>query len=196
MAINKVKDGKLLYHLTKLSNLDSIIKNKLLPRKIMVQKKFSFSDVADREIISKRQELGLDLYTPFHFHPYSSFDVAVKKTYKNQKFIYICILRNFAEKSEFKILPRHPLNLENCLLMDYNEGFNTIDWETMHSKGRCDDYAKQVKMAECLTDKNISAENFQCIYVKDNDTKYLVEKSLKNNGIIKRPPYVDVAKWL
>lgn len=79
--------------------------------------------------------------------------------------------------------------------MNYEEGFNAIDWNVMHIKGREDDYAKKVKMAECLTNLSISAEFFHCIYVEDNKTKQLVEKSLKENGIIKKPPYVDIAKW-
>ncbi|WP_297417309.1 DarT ssDNA thymidine ADP-ribosyltransferase family protein [Clostridium sp.] len=196
MGINNVKQGKLIYHLTKLSNLDSILEYGLLPRKTIVEKNIGFSDVANQEIISKRTELGLDIYTPFHFHPYSSFDVAVKNTYGNEVFIYICISRSDAEYNEFKILPRHPLNMEECKLMDYKEGFDNIDWDTMQSKGREDDYAKKVKMAECLTELAVPANVFQCIYVKDDETKNIVEKKLKDHGITDKPPYVDVMPWV
>ena len=102
MGINNVKQGKLIYHLTKLSNLDSILKYGLLPRKYIINNNISFGDVADKKIISKRALLGLDIYTPFHFHPFSSFDVAVKNTYSNEKFIYICYssLFSLCKKSE------------------------------------------------------------------------------------------------
>ncbi|GAA0753545.1 DarT ssDNA thymidine ADP-ribosyltransferase family protein [Clostridium sartagoforme] len=196
MGIKDTKKGKLIYHLTKLSNLDSILENGLLPRKTIIEEKMAFGDVANHEIISKRTELGLDIYTPFHFHPYSSFDVAVKNTYENEDFIYICISRSDAEYNNFKILPRHPLNMEECKLMDYAEGFEAIDWDTMHSKGRDDDYAKKVKMAECLTELTVPVECFQCIYVKDDETKKLVEKKLKDHGITEKPPYVDVMPWV
>lgn len=79
--------------------------------------------------------------------------------------------------------------------MDYEEGFEAIDWDTMHSKGREDDYAKKVKMAECLTDLRIPAEVFHCIYVKNDETKLLVEKSLEEYEITKKPPYVNVMPW-
>lgn len=77
MGIENVKQGKLIYHLTKLSNLDSILELGLLPREDMLKKNISFDDVANKEIITKRSMLGLNKYTPFHFHPFSSFDVAV-----------------------------------------------------------------------------------------------------------------------
>lgn len=196
MAISNVKQGKLIYHLTKLSNLDSILEYGLLPRKTIIEENVAFSDVANHKIISKRTELGLDIYTPFHFHPHSSFDIAVKNTYEKEVFIYICISRSDAEYNDFKILPRHPLNMEECTLMNYQEGFESIDWDTMQSKGREDDYAKKVKMAECLTELTIPASDFKCIYVKDEETKIIVEKKLKDYGITEKPPYVDVMPWV
>ena len=69
MGIETAKTGKLLYHLTKLSNLESIIQQGMLPRKYILENGIRFGDIADGQIISKRQELGLDIYTPFHFHP-------------------------------------------------------------------------------------------------------------------------------
>lgn len=196
MGIADTKDGKLLYHLTKLSNLDSILQHGLLPRKNIRDNMICFADVADKNIITKRTELGLDNYTPFHFHPYSAFDVAVRNTYKDDKLIYICIHRSYARNNNFKILIRHPMNLDKCKLMKYNEGFEAIDWDTMHIKGRNDDYAKHVKMAECLTNKPIYANDFQCISVKDDEIEQYVKKKLKEYDINIKPPYVDQVKWL
>ena len=76
--MGKIQSGQLLYHLTKLSNLDSIIEHGLVSRGILERNGAAFADVADPEIMRKRKEFGLDTYIPFHFHPYSSFDVAVK----------------------------------------------------------------------------------------------------------------------
>lgn len=90
-----------------------IINHGLLPRRRLIEQKMLFGDVADQQIISKRQELGLDIYTPFHFHPYSAFDVAVKNTYPTDKFVYICIRRALAEFNDFKILVKHPLSQQN-----------------------------------------------------------------------------------
>lgn len=93
MGIEIAKNQNLLYHLTKLSNLKSIINHGMLPRRKVMEQRIQFGDIADAQIISKRQELGLDIYTPFHFHPYSAFDVAVKHTYQNEDMIYMCISR-------------------------------------------------------------------------------------------------------
>lgn len=196
MGLEGVRDKKLLYHLTKVDNMKAIIKNGLLPRRYLLEHNMLFGDVADSEIISKRQELGLDKYIPFHFHPYSAFDVAVRNTYSTETFVYICIKRALAEFNNFKVLPRHPLSKQECDLCDYNVGINSIDWDTMETTGLKDEYSRTVKMAECLTDKRIPAELFQCVYVPDNKTKLYIEKLFKENEIIEQPPYVNVqSKW-
>lgn len=195
--MSSIKEKKLLYHLTRLSNLDSIIEHGLVSRKLVKNNDVKFFDIADQEIISKRTNLGLDEYTPFHFHPYSSFDVAVKNTYSNEEFIYICIQRDLAKSKNFKILPRHPLNTEkNFQLYDYEEGFKAIDWDTMHTTGTENPYVKSVKMAECLTQQILPAEFFHCIYVKSEETRVAVKRKLESKGIISTPPYVSVGRWL
>lgn len=100
MGLKDAKEGKLLYHLTELKNLESIIDFGLVPRKILRENTVTFGDVADPEIIRKRESLGLDGYIPFHFHPYSAFDVAVKKTHAGEEMIYICITRNLARRNK------------------------------------------------------------------------------------------------
>lgn len=192
MGIESAKEGKLLYHLTKLDNLESIIKNGLLSRKKVIEKHIGFEDIANAEIISKRTELGLDVYTPFHFHPYSAFDVSVKKTYRGQDMIYLCVDREMAKLCKFKILPIHPLSSEECVLYEYDEGFEKIDWDTMTEKNRIDDYAKHVKMAECLTEKVITICAIKCIYVASEDVKKKTLNILTENGIDCKPPYVNL----
>lgn len=195
MGIGNTKNGKLLYHLTELDNLDSILKNGLCSRKIVKANNVSFADVADQEIITKRTMLGLDEYVPFHFHPYSSFDVAVKNTYSDKEFIYICITRELAQFNKFKILPEHPLSIDDCKLLEYDDGFNKIDWDTMHTLGTYDEYTKHVKMAECLTNLRVIAKHFNSICVRNEEIKLQVEKKLKLNNIVNQPPYVNVQKW-
>ncbi|WP_391207696.1 DarT ssDNA thymidine ADP-ribosyltransferase family protein [Psychrobacillus sp. L4] len=196
MAIGNIKEGRLLYHLTRLSNLDSILEHGLVSRKLVKDNDVKFFDIADQEIISKRTELGLDEYTPFHFHPYSSFDVAVKNTYVDEEFIYICIRRELAKDNNFKVLPRHPLTNEEFRLYDYEEGLNAIDWVTMHTLGTEDRYTKNVKMAECLTPLIVPAKLFHCIYVKNEETRADVKERLQSSGISKTPPFVDIGRWL
>ncbi|GFI45294.1 hypothetical protein IMSAGC019_00604 [Lachnospiraceae bacterium] len=192
MGIETAKTGKLLYHLTELNNLSSIIKYGMLPRKTIIMLGIKFGDIADAQIITKRQQLGLDMYTPFHFHPYSAFDIAVKHTHQGEDFIYLCIDRECAKLNGFKILPKHPLSTQECKLYDYDEGFSLVDWDTMMSINRVDDYAKQVKMAECLTEKVIPINAFTCMYVASEQVKERVIEILNNNDIDFPPPYINV----
>lgn len=192
MGLKDVKEGKLLYHLTKLDNIDNIIANGLLPRRYLMENNLCFGDVADPQIINKREELGLDKYTPFHFHPYSAFDVAVKNKYPDDKFVYICIKRALASFNNFKILIKHPLSQSECILYDYCDGMDKIDWDTMRTVGTIDEYSRNVKMAECITEKCIPAELFQCIYVSDIETKQYIEKLFRDKGIMEHPPYVNI----
>ena len=192
VGLNNVKEGKLLYHLTKLSNMESVITEGLLPRRYLSNHKRQFDDVADPQIINKRKELDLDGYIPFHFHPYSAFDVAVKNTFSDDKFVYICIRRALAEFNNFKILVRHPLSQDDCVLYDYDEGIDKIDWETMKTAGTTDEYSRNVKMAECIAKKCIPPELFQCVYVPDLETKKYIEKLFLDQEIYEQPPYVDI----
>lgn len=160
MGLENVKSGKLLYHLTELKNLESIIRFGLVPRKVLQENTVIFEDIANPEIIVKRERLGLDEYIPFHFHPYTAFDLAVKKQHANDEMMYICISRELARRNNFKILPKHPLSLENCQLYDYEEGFKRIDWDTMAKVGLSDQVSKQTKMAECLSAKVIPVDCF------------------------------------
>lgn len=192
MGIETAKNQNILYHLTKLSNLESIIEHGMLPRRKVIEQRLQFGDIADAQIISKRQELGLDIYTPFHFHPYSAFDVAVKHTYRNEDMIYLCITRRKAQLDNYKILPKHPLSVSECQLYNYDEGFERIDWETLQEKNRLDGYAKQVKMAECLTEKTIYINEFYCMYVKSNIVRDKVLRILNDNGVDFPPPNIYI----
>ena len=192
MGIETAKTGKLLYHLTKLENLESIIENGLLPRNEVIKRGIKFGDIANADIISKRTELGLYLYTPFHFHPYSAFDVAVKHTYQGQDMIYLCLDRELAIQNHFKILPMHPLSADECILYKYDEGFQKIDWDTLVEKNRVDEYAKHVKMAECLTENTIPINWFKCIYVPSENIKEKTLCILRENGVDFPPPYINV----
>lgn len=109
----------------------------------------------------------------------------------NDKFVYICIKRALAEYNEFEILIKHPLSQQDCELYKYEEGIEKIDWETMEKVGATDEYSKNVKMAECITEKCIPAELFQCVYVPDEETKQYIEKLFLEKGITEHTPYVN-----
>ena len=62
--------GKLIYHITSIDNLPSILKFGLLSRKCILQNHdIHFTDIADPEILSKRERYkeALSQYVLFHF---------------------------------------------------------------------------------------------------------------------------------
>lgn len=173
----KIKDGKLLYHLTHINNLDSIIENGLLSRNQVIQRGLLNQDIANHDILEIRGLNHLDNYVLFHFHPYTAFDNAVRGEYGAENFVYIVVYRSYAEYSNFQIIPRHPLNGE-FELCDYNEGMNRIDWETMERKKKdfppTDwDYAKEVKMAECISCNPIPSQDFAYIFCNERHVEGL-----------------------
>lgn len=184
----KIKEGKLLYHITKLKNLNSIIQHGLLCRKDLQKKQMLFSDIADQNIIEERKDLNE--YIPFHFHPDTPFDVAVKNNYKDS-FVYICIKREYARKNGFLICTSHPLNKKNTLF-SYDDGMKEIDWEIMETLESSFSYDPQVRMAECLSKYAIPIEDVHEIGVKNEDDKYIVMKMFEN---IASAPYINVRKW-
>lgn len=195
MSLATAKSGKLLYHLTKFSNLESILAEGLLSRSLLLEDQINFEDVADNEIINKRTRMRLDRYVPFHFHPYSAFDYAVKNSH-DEEFIYICISRDFAKNNDFKILPLHPLTTAStCDIYEYSEGFNLIDWEAMSQKGNHDAYVKNVKMAECLSEEIVDANDFYCIYVRDEGLVESVIELLEEYGL-ENIINVYTAQWI
>ncbi|MCY7022678.1 DarT ssDNA thymidine ADP-ribosyltransferase family protein [Streptococcus sanguinis] len=167
----KIKDGKLLYHLTHVDNLDSIIENGLLSRNQVIQRGLLNQDIANHDILESRQLNHLDDYVLFHFYPNTAFDNAVRYKYGAENFVYIAVYRSYAEYSRFQIVPRHPLNGE-FELCDYNEGMNRIDWETMERRMNevvptDQGYAKEVKMAECISSEPILPQDFAYIYCNE-----------------------------
>jgi hypothetical protein len=189
-AIN-ARDGKLLYHLTALDNLPSIIENGLLPRSVLLNNNVPFCDVANSAIIFERQDL--DKYTPFHFHPRTPFDYAVKLNNPNISFVYLCLQRDIAKDNDFLILPQHPLSTLKPQLYNYEEGFSLIDWDAMAQSSSFSSTAHSTHMAECLTEKPIPVNCIQQIGVKDEQTKYIVEEMLQDvDGTL---PYINIQPW-
>jgi len=156
-----IKDQKLLYHLTSLNNLGSILRAGLQPRARLK----GFSDVADHEILQKRSALGLENYVPFHWFSRNPFDGGVQSTRRNESFVMITVQRTLASQKNWKVIPRHPLANDNIQLMDYAEGFQAIDWEAMNRRDYHDPHSKSVCMAECLSPTVVPVDKFFAIYV-------------------------------
>jgi hypothetical protein len=154
-----IKDGKLLYHLTSLKNLEGILRKGLVPRSMLD----NFVDVADTEIIEQRKRLSINDYVPFHFFARNPFDGSVQKSHPDEQFVYITIARTTARTLKFQILPKHPLAMDQLVIYDFDTGMASIDWNMMDRRDYRDRNCKLVCLAECIYKGILKSEHFHSI---------------------------------
>lgn len=173
------RDGKLLWHLTALENLESIFQNGLLSRKKLNE--ISFTDIANPAILDCRSRFGLEHYIPFHFMQKTPFAGGVMKDHNEKAFVYLTLQRTKAKTNNFKIITKHPLNEGAEFYDNYDAGIAAIDWELMEDTNRdCRIHeVKETCMAECVCHfERLDISDFFCIYTKNNNDMQIVE-SLK-----------------
>ncbi|ASC94781.1 DarT ssDNA thymidine ADP-ribosyltransferase family protein [Sulfurospirillum diekertiae] len=190
-----IKEGKLLYHLTSLSNIESILLNGLQSRAIVT----NFKDIADPDIVKFRDENNILNSVPFHFFLGSPFAGRAQMNNPTEEFIYITIHRDTAKKSNFKIIPTHPKHMNPLKIYNYDEGFKIIDWELMETRKYDNPECKEVCMAECISPSSvIQADQFHSIIVKSDDVKKhiesLCEKLFSHNCKAKLNIFINVSK--
>jgi hypothetical protein len=174
-----IKTQSLLYHLTDIQNLESILTDGLKPRSELT----GFSDVADPDILEKRKKLKLEEHVPFHFFGGNPFDGGVQIASEGGRFVLITITRAHAKSNNWKVIPRHPLAGDDIELMDYDEGFASIDWAKMNERDYTDPGSKSICMAECLSSNTVASSRFFSIYVKDAVVAREVRELLNKAGL-------------
>ncbi|MCZ4337876.1 DarT ssDNA thymidine ADP-ribosyltransferase family protein [Shewanella colwelliana] len=157
-----IKQQKLIYHMTDMRNLDSILCEGIKPRSQLT----GFSDVADHEILAKRKRFRLDEKVPFHFFVNNPFDGGVVKAHPTKTFVILGISRAHSQAQNWEVIPRHPLANEAISLMTYDEGMEAIDWVAMNKRDYSDANSKSVCMAECLAPGIVDASHIHSIFVK------------------------------
>ena len=173
--VKSIKDQKLLYHLTSVENLDGIFKDGLKPRAGLS----GFKDVADAEILKKRQALQLDNYVPFHWFAKNPFDGSVRRNRPEAQFVLISVYRSTARQYGWKIIPRHPLAGDSIQLLDYEQGFEAIEWDVMSSRDYLDPHCKSICMAECLAPGVVKPEAFFKIFTPSEEVDALCVAKLQ-----------------
>lgn len=167
-----IREQKLIYHLTDVDNISSVLDRGLLPRAQLKD----FSDVADPEILERRQKMSLEQWVPFHFFARNPFDGRVKQDHPALKFALIAVKRSTARASNWSVIPRHPLAGGSIQLMSYDEGFEAIDWKKMNERNYADSECKSICMAECLAPGPVTPELFSNIFVHDEETRVRVHE--------------------
>lgn len=177
--IRNIKEQKLLYHLTSVENLDGIFQGGLKPRTELT----AFKDIADSEILKKRKALELDSYVPFHWFAANPFDGSVQRNNPDVKFVLISVYRSTAQKNGWKVIPRHPLANDSIQLLDYDEGFEAIDWEVMNSREYHDAHCKSICMAECLAPCIVKPNSFLKIFTPNEEVEALCAAKMREAGV-------------
>lgn len=158
-----IKQQKLLYHLTSLRNVGSILDGGLKPRADL----HTFHDVADANILVGRRKYQLQTCVPFHWFANNPFAGRVQKDSPSELFVLITVRREHAERNNWKILPQHPLTGPDASPYDYREGFDKIDWTLMQKRNYHESDCKSACMAECLSPAAVSSSKFYIVFVPD-----------------------------
>ena len=190
--------GRLLYHITHLKNLSSILKYGLMPRRELVANKYSFVDIADPDILSKREEYqaALSQFVLFHFYPKNPFDCAVCNSHGSENMAIIAIKRSLYRKYDFHIIPSHPLNSNTPDIFSYEDGITCIQWNILDRTGGIDrDYRnpdiRKACMAECISTYTIPPDDFSFIYVCTNQAKCKILSMNNSDSVnIQIAPYM------
>ena len=179
--------GKLLYHITHISNIPSILKYGLMPRKELEKQGIvDFYDIADHEILSKREtyKRALSEYLPFHFYSKNPFDGQACKTYGAGNMAMITISRDLHQQYEFYIIPSHPLDKDEPDIYPYDEGFRLIHWDILDRKSGRDYRDPEIKkacMAECVMKYTIPCQAFHCIFVANEEGQQKILQAPNSN---------------
>ncbi|MGG7074355.1 DarT ssDNA thymidine ADP-ribosyltransferase family protein [Campylobacter mucosalis] len=176
------KEGKLLYHLTAIDNIENIIKSGLLPRNELQKKNISFQDTANQEILQRRSDKNLGDFVPFHFFIKNPYDGAQLKGYADKHWVYIVVYRpRDKEKHNWHIIPKHPLSEASHTLdiESYDDGFDKIDWELVAKRDYHDQECKKACMCEALHYGAIPTSSFFKIVCKTDEDKQKIDIILK-----------------
>jgi hypothetical protein len=177
--MTSIRDQKLIYHLTSLRNLGSILDSGLQPRSALS----GFHDVANAEILAGRQAHQLENYVPFHWFAKNPFDGRVQIDRPDEDFVLIAVHRSLARARNWKVIPRHPLGNGSPLVLDYEAGFDQIDWNTMDRRDYQDHECKSICMAECLSPQPVLVESFYMIFVPNGTVAVIVANELECRDI-------------
>ncbi len=181
-------EGKLLYHITHIDNFPSILENGLMSRKKLLEAGTRFIDVANPDILSKRENYReqLSQFVLFHFYPRNPFDGAVCKEYGSENMVIITIWRSDYKQHNFFIIPSHPLDRDTPKLYPYEEGFRQIKWDILDMQTGRDYHNAEIRkacMAECVLDYVIFPKEFAYVYVKTENVKAKILAMKHSNKI-------------
>lgn len=179
--------GKLLYHITHIDNLPSILEKGLLSREMLKRQEISFVDLSHRKELDQGEEYQRRIvkYVPFYFfatNPFHSLACRDPKTREldSENRVIIAVYRSTLEKSA-EIIPIQPTSENAPEIYSYSNGFSRINWEILDNPEHDirDSEVKRSCLAECIVEGSVNPNLFIWIYVKSEDAK----EKLLNSGV-------------
>ena len=182
-------EGKLIYHITSIDNLPFILKYGLLSRELINKKNIGFTDVADPEILNRREQYteALSQYVLFHFFAKNPFDGAVCDRYGSENMVIIAVRRSICDKRGYRVIPSHPLDSDMPNIYSYKDGFEKVRWDILDDQAHRDYHDQTVRkacMAECIVRDLVPVSDFAFIYVNNMKAKNQILK-MDNSFTIK-----------
>lgn len=165
------RDGKYLYHLSSIENIPQIAAHGILSRYDLTRRRIRFVDIADSDILTKRQRYSLDRMVPFHFFVKNPFDYKVVFDNPDTHFCILAVSRLLAIRQQWQIITRHPLSGdEEPQLLDWDSGCQSIAWDQLAPGNRdYNDHAcKMACMAEALSPHAVPLSDVSMIFVPDD----------------------------
>ncbi len=166
------RDKQLLYHLTSLRNLPSIVEHGILPRAELARRGLAFDDVGDPEILARRASLSLDELVPFHFVPKTPFAYQVAHREGQGSLMFACVRRDRARRRGYGVIPAHaPANATARArppdVLGWDEGFDVVDWARIDTGGdwHTDRRLRSALMAEAVSFERIPPGDVAVIFV-------------------------------
>jgi hypothetical protein len=120
---------------------------------------------------------------PFHWFAANPFDGSVQRNNPDVKFVLISVYRSMAKQNGWKVIPRHPLANDSIQLLDYDEGFEAIEWEVMNSREYHDTHCKSICMAECLAPGVVKPNVFFKIFTPNEEVEALCVAKMRKAGV-------------
>ncbi|MFJ4248714.1 DarT ssDNA thymidine ADP-ribosyltransferase family protein [Pseudomonas sp. NPDC089741] len=120
---------------------------------------------------------------PFHWFAGNPFEGAVQRREPKAQFVLISVYRSTAKQNGWKIVPRHPLAGDSIQLLDYEQGFEAIEWDVMNSREYQDPHCKSICMAECLAPGIVKPTEFFKIFTPNEEVDALCVAKMQAAGV-------------
>ena len=191
-------DNILLYHLTHINNLPSIIKRKSLWSHSRIKThEISYNDVANQDVQTRRERTKIPVgmcgslhdYVPFYFAPRSPMLYVINRQHTSQQeMVYFMTNTTTIQQhcSDFVFTDAHAIRRLTNFYTELKD-LDKIDWTIMRAPVWADTDAdpnrKARRQAEFLVYNEVPITACLGVAVHNNQVKHKIEQLLQQNGI-------------